>query len=137
MCSFLIISAVNCIGNNWSRGAILKDRPIRGVRFSPVDFTPVSPGDNKYPGQLVHGIRIEVTERSQLQTSRLAAGLLSAIHRAYPTELTIDTTRFDRLFGSPRARQAIMRGADADAVVDSTYGPAYAFRQRVAKYLIY
>jgi uncharacterized protein YbbC (DUF1343 family) len=117
--------------------AALKDRPIRGVRFSPVDFTPVSPGDNKYPGQLVHGIRIEVTERSQLQTSRLAAGLLSAIHKLYPTELTIDSTRFDRLFGSPSARHAILNGADPDAVIDSTYGPAYAFRQRVAKYLIY
>jgi uncharacterized protein YbbC (DUF1343 family) len=116
---------------------LLKDRPVRGVRFSPVDFTPVSPGDNKYSGQLVHGIRIEVTERSQLQTSRLAAGLLAAIHKAYPTDFTIDSTRFDRLFGSPSARRAILSGADPDAVIDSTYGPAYAFRQRVSKYLIY
>lgn len=115
----------------------LRDRPVRGVRFLPVDFTPVSPGDGKYSGQLVHGLRIEVTARSQLQTSRLMAGLLSAIHHAHPGQLTIDSTRFDRLFGSPSARRAIMGGADADAVVDSTYGPAYAFRQRVAKYLIY
>jgi uncharacterized protein YbbC (DUF1343 family) len=97
----------------------------------------MSPGDGKYSGQLVHGIRIEVTERTQLQTSRLTAGLLSAIHRAYPTELTIDSTRFDRLFGSPGARRVILGGADADAVIDSTYGPAYAFRQRVARYLLY
>ena len=116
---------------------ILKDRPIRGVRFIPIDFTPVAAGDNKYSGQLVHGFRIEVTERSQLQTSRLTAGLLSAIHRAYQDKLTIDSTRFDRLFGSPSARRAILRGADADAVVDSMYGPAYAFRQRVTRYLLY
>ncbi len=115
----------------------LKDRPVRGVRFLPVDFTPLSPGDGKYAGQLVHGLRIEVTARAELQTSRLTAGLLSAIHRAHPDQLTIDSTRFDRLFGSPSARRAIIAGADADAVVDSTYGPAYAFRQRVAKYLIY
>lgn len=115
----------------------LKDRPVRGVRFTPIDFTPVSPGDGKYSGQLVHGLRIEVTERSQLQTSRLTAGLLAAVHRAYPLELTIDSVRFDRLFGSPSARRAILRGADADAVIDSTYGPAYAFRQRVARYLMY
>jgi len=116
---------------------LLKDRPIRGVRFSAIDFTPASPGDGKYAGQLVHGLRIEVTERTQLQTSRLTAGLLSAIHRAYPTQLTIDSARFDRLFGSASVRQAILRGADADAVIDSTYGPAYAFRQRVTKYLLY
>ncbi len=117
--------------------AMIKDRPIHGVRFTPLDFTPVSPGDGKYPGQLVHGLRIEVTERNELQTSRLTAGLLSAISKAYPTELTIDTTRFDRLFGSPTARRAIMAGADPDAVIDSTYGPAYAFRQKAARYFLY
>lgn len=116
---------------------ILKDRRIGGVRFTPIEFTPVAPGDGKYPGQLVRGIGIEVTQRTELQTSRLTAGLLSAIHLAYPTQLTMDTTRFDRLFGSSSARRAIMRGADPDAVVDSTYGPAYAFRQSVARYLLY
>ena len=116
---------------------ILKDRRIGGVRFTPVDFTPVAPGDGKYSGQVVHGLDIEVTQRSELQTTRLAAGLLSAMHQAYPTEFKVDTTRFDRLFGSPAARRAIMGGADADAVVDSTYGPAYAFRQSVARYLLY
>jgi uncharacterized protein YbbC (DUF1343 family) len=115
----------------------LKERPVHGVRYAAEDFTPASPSDGKYGGQLVHGILLEVTERQQLQTSRLTAGLLAAIHRAYPNQLTIDSTRFDRLFGSPAARRAIVRGSDADAVVDSTYGPAYAFRQQVAKYLIY
>ncbi|MDQ6738717.1 MAG: DUF1343 domain-containing protein [Gemmatimonadota bacterium] len=116
---------------------IIKDRPIRGVRFIPTDFTPVNAGDGKYSGQLIHGMKIEVTERAELQTSRLTAGLLAAIHQAYPAELKIDSTRFDRLFGSPGARRAIMGGADPDAVIDSTYAPAYAFRQRVAKYLLY
>lgn len=135
------IAAFRQIGAPWMDPkrvlVFLKDRPVRGVRFTPVDFTPVAPGDGKYAGQTVHGLGIEVTERAQLQTSRLTAGLLSAIHRAYPSQLTIDSTRFDRLFGSPSARRAILRGADADAVIDSTYGPAYAFRQRVARYLIY
>jgi uncharacterized protein YbbC (DUF1343 family) len=115
----------------------LKDRPVHGVRFSEVDFTPVAPGDGKYAGQQIHGIGIEVTQRAELHTSRLTAGLLAAIHRVYPTELTVDTTRFDRLFGSSAARRAIMGGGDPDAVVDSAYGPAYAFRQSVARYLIY
>jgi uncharacterized protein YbbC (DUF1343 family) len=129
------------IGAPWMDPAkiieLVKERPIRGVRFTPIDFTPVSPGDNKYSGQQIHGLKIEVTERAQLQTSRLTAGLLSAIHRAYPAQLTIDTTRFDRLFGSPSIRRSIIGGADPDAVIDSTYGPAYAFRQRVSRYLLY
>lgn len=130
------------IGAPWMDAAkvisILEEqRRIGGVRFSPVAFTPVNPGDGKYAGQVVHGIGVEVTERSELQTSRLMAGLLAAVHKAYPSRLTIDTTRFDRLFGSPAARRAIMSGSDFDAVVDSAYGPAYAFRKSVAKYLLY
>ncbi|MDQ2890945.1 MAG: DUF1343 domain-containing protein [Gemmatimonadota bacterium] len=129
------------IGAPWMDPArivsILRDRPIRGVRFIPTDFTPAAPGDGKYPGQLIHGLKVEVTARAELQTSRLTAGLLAAIHQAYPGKLTIDSLRFDRLFGSPSARRAITAGADPDAVIDSTYAPAYAFRMKVARYLLY
>lgn len=115
----------------------LKERGVKGVRFTANEFTPVAPGDAKYSGRSIHGIRIEVTDRSALQTARLCAALLSAIHRAHPGDLTIDTLRFDRLWGSPVVRQEILRGDDPDAVIDRTYGPAYAFRERVRKYLLY
>ncbi|HEV2643844.1 MAG TPA: DUF1343 domain-containing protein, partial [Candidatus Elarobacter sp.] len=49
----------------------LRDRGVKGVRFSSEDFTPENPGDAKYGGQSIHGISIEVTERSELQTARL------------------------------------------------------------------
>lgn len=117
--------------------AFLKERPVNGVRFIREDFTPRSPGDGKYNGQLVHGLRIEVTERNALKTARLCAALLSAIHRANPSDLTIREARFDRLFGSPAVRVAVLGGEDPDAVIDRTYGPAYAFRDRVKKYLLY
>lgn len=117
--------------------AFLKERPVNGVRFTVEDFTPRNPGDGKYNGQVVHGLRIEVTERSSLKTARLCAALLSAIHRANPSQLTIKETRFDRLFGSAAVRVAILSGEDPDAVIDRTYGPAYAFRDRVKEYLLY
>jgi uncharacterized protein YbbC (DUF1343 family) len=110
---------------------------VKGVRFTAEDFTPVNPGDGKYAGQSIHGIRIEVTERMELKTARLCAALLSTIHTVHPAQLTLDTLRFDRLFGSTAVRQAIMRGEDPDAVIDRTYGPTYAFRERVKKYLLY
>lgn len=117
--------------------AMLRDRGVKGVRFTAEDFTPQNPGDNKYGGQTIHGIRVEVTERNELKTARLCAQLLSTIHAVHPTQLTLDTLRFDRLFGSTAVRQAILRGEDPDAVIDRTYGPTYAFRQRVTKYLLY
>jgi len=116
---------------------ILKLRPVRGVRFDREDFTPVKPGDGKYSGQHIPGIRIIVTDRSALQTARLCAALLSAVHRVHPDKLTLQLPRFDREFGSTAVREAILAGQDPDAVIDRTYGPAYAFRERVRPYLLY
>jgi len=116
---------------------VLKDQVVRGVRFLPLDFTPLGASDKKYEGQLIHGIRIEVTDRSALQTTRLAANLFAALHRVHPTEFTVDTLRFDRLLGSPAVRQALLKGEDPDAVVDRSYGPAYTFREQVKRYLLY
>lgn len=117
--------------------AVLKEGGVRGVRFDAEDFTPVNPGDGKYAGQTVHGIRIIVTDRSALQTARLCGALLAAVHRVHPTQLTLQLPRFDRLFGSVAVREAILAGQDPDAVIDRTYGPAYAFRERVRPYLLY
>lgn len=116
---------------------ILKLRPVRGVRFDPEDVTPQGAGDQKYNGQTIHAIHITVTDRSALQTARLCAALLAAIHRVHPDQLTLQLPRFDREWGSPRVREAILGGEDPDAVIDSTYGPAYAFRERVRPYLLY
>ena len=116
---------------------ILKLRPVRGVRFDREDLTPQNAGDQKYNGQLIHAIRITVTDRSALQTARLCAALLSAVHRVHGDQLTLQLPRFDREWGSPQAREAILRGEDPDAVIDSTYGPVYAFRERVRPYLLY
>lgn len=115
----------------------LKDHPVRGVRFIAEDFTPVNPGDAKYPGIRIHGIRVQVTEREAMQTSRVFAALFSAIHRFQGSQLTMDTLRLDRLFGSSELRRELLRGVDPDAVIDRAYGPAYAFRARAAKYFIY
>jgi len=116
---------------------ILKDADVHGVQFMAEAITPIGPSDGKYNGQTIPGIRITVTDRSALQNTRVFANLLSAIHRVHPTELTIDTLHFDRLFGSAQARRDLLNGADADAVVDRSYGPTYAFRERVKRYLMY
>jgi len=129
------------IGAPWLKAKqviqILKDAGVRGVRFTSEDFVPSHPSDGKYNGQFVHGVRITVTDRSALQTSRVFANLLSVIHHVHPTELQIDTLHLDRLFGSAADRQALLRGEDPDAVIDREYGPAYAFRERVHRYLLY
>ncbi|HXC25025.1 MAG TPA: DUF1343 domain-containing protein [Gemmatimonadaceae bacterium] len=116
---------------------LLKDAGVRGVQFTPMDVTPYQASDGKYNGTTIHGLRLTVTDRSALQTPRVVANLLVAIHHVHPTQLQMDTLRFDRLFGSTADRQALFRGDDPDAVIDREYAPAYAFRERVHRYLLY
>jgi uncharacterized protein YbbC (DUF1343 family) len=117
--------------------AILKDREIPGVRFYAESFTPVAPSDGKYAGQTIPGIRIHIVNRSALQSVRVGATLLWAIHKTAGNRLTIDNRGFDLRFGSPGVREALLRGEDPDVLIDREYKSAYAFRERTRQYLIY
>jgi len=117
--------------------ALLKDRDITGVRFEEQSFTPVAPTDGKYPGQTIPGIRILITNRNSLQSARVGATLLWAIAKTSRAGLTINERSFDLRFGSPRVREALLRGDDPDAVIDHEYRDAFSFRDRTRRYLLY
>ena len=117
--------------------AILRDREIPGVRFYNESFTPQSPTDGKYGGQTIPGIRIEVINRSALQSARVGASLLWAIRKTAGTKLTVRDRDFDLRFGSPSDREALLRGDDPDVLIDREYKAAYAFREKTRQYLIY
>ena len=117
--------------------AILRDREIPGVRFYVESFTPIDATDGKYSGQAIPGIKILVFNRSALQSARVGANLLWAISKTAGTKLTIDNRGFDLRFGSPRVREAVLRGDDPDVLIDREYRAAYAFREKTRQYLIY
>jgi uncharacterized protein YbbC (DUF1343 family) len=135
------LEAFQHVGAPWLNAAatvaILRDREIPGVRFYVETFTPVAPSDGKYPGQTIPGIKILVLNRSALQAARVGATLLWAINKTAGTKLTIDNRGFDLRFGSPRVREALLRGEDPDVLIDREYKSAYAFRERTRQYLIY
>jgi uncharacterized protein YbbC (DUF1343 family) len=117
--------------------ALLARRRLGGVRFEPDNFTPVAPGDGKFGGRAIPGVRIVVTDRSQVETGRLGATLLWAIAAANADSLRLDTLAFDLRFGDPAARSALLHGADPDQTMAEMAPAIVAFRQRVAPYLLY
>ncbi len=135
------LEAFQRVGAPWLNAAatvaILKDREIPGVRFYSESFTPLDPTDGKYSGQKIPGIKIVVINRSALQAARVGASLLWAINKTAGTRLTIRDRDFDLRFGSPRVREALLRGDDPDVLIDREYKAAYAFREFTRQYLIY
>jgi len=134
-------TAFQLVGAPWLNAkatvALLKDRDITGVRFAMESFTPVTPTDGKYAGQNIPGIRILITNRNSLQSARVGATLLWAIAKTSRDGLVINNRSFDLRFGSPRVREALLRGDDPDAVIDHEYRDAFTFRERTRRYLLY
>ncbi len=134
-------TAFQIIGAPWLKAdevvRILKDREMHGVRFLSEQFTPVNPGDNKFGGQRINGIRVLVTNRSSMQPSRVGAALLWAINKTSPNDLKLNDRTFDLRFGAARIREALLRGEDPDAVIDREYRAAYEFREKTRRYLLY
>ena len=92
---------------------------LAGVQLIPVAFTPVAPGDGKYAGVRVRGIRWILTDESRYDPTLTAVVLLSAIQRIHPDSLGFRASGFDRLAGGPLIREAILAGKDPFELADS------------------
>jgi uncharacterized protein YbbC (DUF1343 family) len=117
--------------------ALLQSRHLPGVRFERSDFTPTDPGDGKYGGTLIPGVRIVVTERGRYHPGRTGAAVLWALKRLAPDSLVVRAAAFDERFGRPAMREALLRGEDPDSVVTRDDAAVEAWRQQVAPYRLY
>jgi Protein of unknown function (DUF1343) len=79
----------------------------------------VNPGDAKYNGVRVPGVRIEVANRDLVQSGRMSASILWAILQTNRDSLRISTRAFDERLGSAALREAIFSGADPDVAFDA------------------
>jgi uncharacterized protein YbbC (DUF1343 family) len=116
---------------------LLNARRLPGVRFVVDPFTPQSPGDNKFNGVRVNGVRIDVTDRNAVRSGRLGAAILWAITRVHRDSLRINQRSFDERFGSSALRQAIVQGADPDSAVASQDAAVTAFRRGAQRFRLY
>ncbi len=72
-----------------------------GLRLTPVSFTPRAPGDGKFDGAEVHGVRFPRFDRSRGDAVRDALRVLRTIERLQPRDLRIDSLGVARRLGVP------------------------------------
>jgi uncharacterized protein YbbC (DUF1343 family) len=116
---------------------LLNARQMAGVRFVVDSFTPRNPGDDKFGGVRVPGVRIDVTDRDAVRAGRIAAAILSVVSRVNRDSLRLSTVAFDRRFGSAAARAAIVNGADPDSVMERERAAVDSFLRSARRFRIY
>jgi uncharacterized protein YbbC (DUF1343 family)/CubicO group peptidase (beta-lactamase class C family) len=124
------------LGAPWIRGKELADylgaRPIPGVEFEPVVFTPNS---SQFKGQTCRGIRVVLKDRNRLDAVGLGLEILCALQRLYPRVFQLDAAL--GLVGSRRALQAITDGLEPQSIVASWQPQLEEFHRLRATYLLY
>lgn len=128
-------------GAPWLRAdsvvSLLNARKLPGVRFERSDFTPVNPGDAKFGGRLIPGVKIVLVDRDAYHAGRTGAAVLWAVKRTSPDSLVVRAATFDDRFGRPEMREALLRGEDPDEVVARDDAAVAEWVRQVARYRIY
>jgi len=116
---------------------LLEALELSAVRFQAERFTPSAPGDAKFDGQSIPGVRIVVLDRERVQVARVGAALLWAIAKAHGPEFTFREATVDARLGSSAVRAALLSGEDPDRVIDRVLPAVVAYEQRVRRYHLY
>jgi uncharacterized protein YbbC (DUF1343 family) len=132
--------AFQWVGAPWLDGQalsrVLNAYAFDGVRFEPVSFTPRAPGDGKFDGQLVHGVRL-VTESTDFDAPRVAVAMLIEARRASGTQWDWRVAHMDRLSGTDALRLGLDEELPPDALVRGWDEEVRAFEEQRAPYLLY
>ena len=109
---------------------------LPGVRFDPVRFTPVSPGDRKFNGVEIEGVRLVMTSQ-EYDPTHAALALLVETHRMSVSNWGWLESHFDRLAGTDLLRLGIDEGASVEELREGWDEDLEAFKRTRERYLIY
>ena len=110
---------------------------LAGVAVAADSFTPRDPGDAKYHGVVVRGVRLRVTDRTRYDPTRTAVALLAAIRAAHRDSLTFRDRGFDRLAAGSALREAVVAGAAPERIWAAWEPGLTRFRRERTRYLLY
>jgi uncharacterized protein YbbC (DUF1343 family) len=112
--------------------AALNLRDIPGVRAYPTAFTPT---ESNFKGMKIEGVRFIITNREQLDATRLGLELAVAIQKRYPGKIDFSGGR--RLIGSDDAIRRLQAAEDPRIILQSFQDAVSDFVKLRAQYLLY
>jgi uncharacterized protein YbbC (DUF1343 family) len=110
---------------------------LPGVHFEAVTFTPTSPGDGKFSGETVRGMRLRVTDRATYDPTLTATAVLTVIRALHPEQLTFNVRHFDRLAGTDRLRLGILAGENMESLTADWQTQLAEFERVRSTHLLY
>ena len=110
---------------------------LPGVAFQGVVFIPTNPGDGKFPGRSLPGIRLRVTDRLAYDPTVTAVHLLTAVWQRHGDDIGWVEAHFDRLAGGPALREAVAGRATARTIVSAWPELLERFEAQVTPLLLY
>ena len=124
------------IGAPWIDGnqllQYLNARKLAGVRFEPVDFTPVA---STLSGKSCHGVRIAIIDRDASDSPALGLELAAALLHLYPKQFEV--ARLKALLANDRELARLQKGDDPKRIVAGWRRPLNEFRKKRRQYLLY
>lgn len=132
--------AFQWVGAPWLDGRTLADTlngyDFEGVRFEATAFRPSEPGDGKFDGEEISGVRLVGTSDGY-DAPRVAVAMLKEAYRVSGDHWSWRTDHFDRLAGTDALRRGIEAGESVEALTATWDEQLRAFEARRAPYLIY
>ena len=109
---------------------------LPGVAFERVSFTPTDPGDGKFDGERVEGVRLVITDRERYRPVETSVRLMAAVHDMHREQIEWHVSHLDRLAGTDDLRLAIEAGG-VDDLLQGWEGEAAEFERLRSRFLLY
>ena len=109
---------------------------IPGVRIEPVSFTPRNPGDGKFDGQEVFGVRLTALD-PDYDATLVTLALLRETHRMSGESWSWRTAHFDRLAGTDQLREGLEAGRSIQELREGWDEQLESFGRLRSPYLLY
>ena len=124
------------VGAPWIKGrelaAYLNARSIPGVRVYPVRF---KPADSMLAGQMIEGVRFQITNRDQFSAGGFGFELMAGLQKLFPGKLDLEVNK--KLLANRKLMNSLMAGRDGRDLDLEAESELREFLARRQKHLLY